>query len=350
MGILTSLLVLSFLIFFHELGHFIAARYLGVKVLTFSIGFGKSLISKTYKGTKYTISMIPLGGFVQMKGQNDLDPSQKNFDKDSYNSKHPLERIVILLAGPLFNFLLAFVIYIFLGLGEMNYMASNIGSVQKDSPAYKADIHSGDMIININNTNIKTWNELASIISKSKKEMVFLIDRNGKIIQKNIKAKTLKYKTMFGDIGNKKMIGISPKGDIIKINHSFYDSLSFAYDRVDRDIKMIYKGIEKMIIGAISVDNLGGIISIAQITSQASEVGFVAVFALMALISVNLGVLNLLPIPALDGGHIVFNVYELITRHSPSEKAVITLTIIGWMILISLMLLGVYNDINRIIG
>ncbi len=350
MGILITIFVLSFLVFFHELGHFLAARYLGVRVLVFSVGFGKAIFSKTIGQTKYVLAMIPLGGYVRMKGQDDLDPTKRNNDIDSYNSRSPLERIVILFAGPFANFLLAFLIYLFLGLGEVKYLAPSIGEIRKDSPASISGIKKGDVVLSIDNQNIKTWNDLASIIQNSNKEMIFSINRDGKIIGKRVKAREIKHKSIFGDIESKKMIGISAKGDIVQIKHNLFDSFSYAYNRVDDNILMIYRGIEKMIIGAISTENLGGIVSIVQVTSNASEVGYVAVLTLMALISVNLGVLNLLPIPALDGGHIMFNIYELITKHSPNEKTIIAITLIGWIMLLGLMFLGLYNDINRILN
>ena len=204
MGIFTVVFVLSFLVFFHELGHFLAARYLGVKVLTFSIGFGKAIFSKTIKGTKYVLAIIPLGGYVQMKGQDDLDPSKRNNDIDSYNSRSPIERMIILFAGPFANFLLAFLIYLSLGLGEVKYLASSIGQVQEKSPAYLADIKSGDIVLSIDGIDIKTWNDLSKMIKNSNKEMIFSINRNGKIIGKKVKAKELRHKTIFGDIEVKK--------------------------------------------------------------------------------------------------------------------------------------------------
>jgi len=347
MGILTSLLILSFIVFFHELGHFLMARFFGVKVLTFSIGFGKAIFSKTINDTKYVLAMIPLGGFIQMKGQNDLDPNEQDNSNDSYNSKSPIERMIILFAGPFANFLLAFLIYIFLGYGEVKYLSPSIGEVQKDSPAYNVDIKSGDKIININGVNVKTWNEMSKHIKQSD-FLTLVIHRDNEIISKTLQAKILSTRTIFGEIEQRKMIGISPSGGIVLINHSILDSLSYAYDRLDRDIKMIYTGIQKMIEGVISTDNIAGILSITSITADATSIGLGATLALVALISVNLGVLNLLPIPALDGGHIMFNMYELITRRKASEKVIIILTLAGWMILISLMLLGLYNDINRL--
>ena len=151
MGIFTFLIVLSILVFIHELGHFTVARLLGVKVYVFSIGFGKKLISKQWKGTQWTFSLIPLGGYVKMKGQEDLNPALANNDSDSYNTKTPFQRILILLAGPFANFLLAFVIYIMIGLLGNNHLSSTIGKVVQNSPAAIAGIKVNDDLLNISN-------------------------------------------------------------------------------------------------------------------------------------------------------------------------------------------------------
>ena len=154
MGFFTFLIVLSILVFIHELGHFTVARLLGVKVYVFSIGFGKKLITKQWKGTQWTFSLIPLGGYVKMKGQEDINPSLINNDPDSYNSKTPFQRILILLAGPAANFILAFVVYIMIGLLGNNHLSPIIGKVVENSPAQKAGILIHDKILKINDINI----------------------------------------------------------------------------------------------------------------------------------------------------------------------------------------------------
>lgn len=153
---------------------------------------------------------------------------------------------------------------------------------------------------------------------------------------------------MFKEKIKKRMIGISPSGKIIHLELSFTESLVYAYEKTIFASTMIFQGVQKLIQGAIPSSEVGGVISIGKVISDASESSIIALFAITALISVNLGVLNLLPIPALDGGHIMFNLYEMITRRKPSEQVFMFLTIMGWVILGSLMLLGIYNDINRI--
>ena len=146
------------------------------------------------------------------------------------------------------------------------------------------------------------------------------------------------------------MIGISPAPILIKLELSLSESLTYAYDKTYESSKMIFKGIQKLISGVIPSSEVGGVITIGKVISDASQSSIIALLTITALISVNLGVLNLLPIPALDGGHIMFNLYEIITKRKPSDKVFMFLTILGWVILASLMLLGIYNDINRLLG
>ena len=349
MGFITFLIVLSILVFIHELGHFTVARLLGVKVYVFSIGFGKKLISKQWKGTQWTFSLIPLGGYVKMKGQEDLNPALANNDSDSYNVKTPFQRILILLAGPFANFLLAFVLYIGIGLLGNNHLTATIGKVIENSPAQKAGLMKNDEILKINNHEIKTWDDLSGIIKGSNDPLKFYVKRDGKIRTFVIRPQLSDSQNIFKEKIKKRMIGIAPAPKVVTIFYSPIESLSFAYDKTIESSKMIFLGVQKLIQGIIPSSEIGGVISIGTVISDASQSSFVALLTIMALISVNLGVLNLLPIPALDGGHIMFNIYEMITKRKPSDKVLIALTATGWAILLGLMSLGVYNDIVRLL-
>lgn len=350
MGTITFLIVLSFLVFFHELGHFLAARYFGVTVHVFSIGFGKQIYSKMYKGTQWQIALIPLGGYVKMKGQDDTKPTLQEDGSDSYNEKKPWQRIVILFAGPFANFILAAILYFVIALGGANYLSPTIGEVKVDSPAYKAGLKANDQIVRINNTEIKTWDEVGKYIVNSEGALKFFVKRDGVVIAKTINPYISDAQNIFREKIKKRMIGILPEPKIVTIHHGPIDALAYAWDKTIESSKMIFLGVQKLIQGIVPSSEIGGVISIGKVISDASESSFIALLAITALISVNLGVLNLLPIPALDGGHIMFNLYEIIARRKPSDRVFMYLTIAGWVILGSLMLLGIYNDINRIFG
>ena len=347
---LVSLLVLSALIFFHELGHYMAARLMGVYVEVFSIGFGKKVFSFKKWGTEWAIATIPLGGYVKMKGQDDSDPSKISYDEDSYNSKTPAQRIFILRAGPLANFILAFVLYFFIALGGPQILSPVIGKVVENSPAYVAGLKENDIVKEINGIEISTWKEMAKIIEHAEGSLNVKIERNGYLEFKILTPKITETENMFKEKIQKKMIGIGSAGVSHQLELSLGETLSYATEQTIFASTMIFTGLQKLVTGDVPAKELGGVISIVKLTSDATDAGWMSVLFFAALISVNLGVLNLLPIPALDGGHIMFNLYEWITKHTPSEAVLIRLTIAGWVVLFGLMGLGLFNDINRLMG
>jgi len=351
MGTLIALLVFSFLIFFHELGHFLAARFFGVHVEVFSIGFGKRLLTKKFGATEWSFSLIPLGGYVRMKGQNDANPTLKSYDEDSYNSKTPFQKIIIALAGPFANFLLAFLLYLAVSTIGVPTPLANIGQLVKNSPAVEVGIQLEDTITNIDGKPIKYWSEIGENIAQSEQAHQITILRNGTYIDLNIKPKLLETKTIFGESEKRYLLGISPNPNAVEdVSYTVDDGLVFAYEQTQHASLYILKSLQKLISGLIPMENLGGVIGIVDTTSKVSHMGIVALLMFAALISVNLGVVNLLPIPALDGGHVMFHLYELITKKTASDEIMLKLTFIGWGILLSLMLLGLYNDINRLLG
>lgn len=355
MGIFTSLLVLSALIIFHEWGHFLAARYFGVKVEEFGlgmpIGVTKPWFAKQWGDTKYSFYPVLLGGFVRMKGQDDFDLSKKSDEIDSYMSKKPWQKIIILLAGPFANIFLAFLLYISIAYIGAEKLAPVIGGTSENSPAQMAGIQPKDKLLYINGQKITTWDDLSGIIKESTGALALEIERDQKIINLTVTPKISEAKTMFGESIYKKMIGIAPSGDFITLKfNSFGEVVSYAYHETIWATTVIVKSLQKLIEGVVPADQMGGVISIVDITSKASAMGIATLFAFAALISVNLGILNLLPIPALDGGHIMFNLYEIITKRAPSEKVFYNMTVAGWVLLLSLMAFTTYNDIARLIG
>jgi len=350
MGILVALLVLSVLIFFHELGHFSMARFFGVRVEVFSIGFGKKLLSKRFGDTLWTLSLIPLGGYVKMKGQDDLDPSKISYDDDSYNSKRPWQRILILLAGPFANFLMAFMLYFAIASMGVPKLLAQVGTVAKDSPALKASLQKEDIILEINGQKVQYWEEISPLINGKSQNLRLVIVRDKKLVDIVLVPKTIKDQNLFGEEIERKIIGISPLGTQTTVYYGLVDGLVYAWEETQKASLLIVQSLEKLLSGVVGADKVGGIITIVDVTAEASHSGILALFFFTALISVNLGVLNLLPIPALDGGHIMFNLYEMLTGKTANEKIMMYLTLLGWVLLGSLMFLGLYNDINRLLG
>ncbi len=350
MDIVIALLVLSFMIFFHELGHFAAARLFGVHVEIFSIGFGKRLFTKKIGDTEWSLSAVPLGGYVKMKGQDDTDPTKKVYAPDSYNAKKPWQRIVILLAGPFANFLTAFALYIAIAFIGVPKLLPVVGAVAENTPAMQAGIQKNDRILSIAGKPIRYWEDIGKRINETEGDIRLLIERNGTQHALALTPKRIEDKNIFGEKITRRIIGISPAQHIVTVRYNPIEALRYAWNETIDAATLIFKSVEKLVTGAVGADKLGGIITIVDVTAKASHQGIVALFFFTALISVNLGVLNLLPIPALDGGHIVFNLYELVTGKEPHKAVLYYLTVAGWAILLGLMGLGLYNDIHRLTG
>lgn len=363
MSIFIALCILSFLVFFHELGHFVAARICGVKVEVFSIGFGKKLISWRMGQTQYALSAIPLGGYVKLKGQDDSNPKLKNYEPDSYLCKSPWQRIGILLAGPFFNLFLAFLLYVAVGIGGKVSLLPVVGEVKENYPALKAGIQAGDTIVAINGKEIKTWEELDSMIIESQGELELRLQRGQGELKENLSVRVLpieqESQNIFRESIIRKVIGVSSAGAVGMVHYKGLDSIIFGIDESIKASTLIAQSIVKLISGVVPSSEIGGVISIVSVIGSASSSGLqegvkweglMRLLWLTALISVNLGILNLLPIPALDGGHILFNLYEVIMRKAPSENVAYYLTLFGWAVLLGLMLLGLYNDIFRLLA
>jgi regulator of sigma E protease len=286
-----------------------------------------------------------------MKGQDDANPNVKSYDYDSYNSKTPAQRIIISLAGPFANFLLAFLLYLVVSTIGVPTPLANVGQLIKNSPAIEAGVQLEDSITHIDGKPIKYWHEIGENIGQNNQEHQVTILRENDYLDLTIKPKILNTQNIFGEREERYLLGISPNPNkVVYLPYALQDGFAFAYAQTQQASLYILKSLQKLIMGLIPLENLGGVIGIVDTTSKVSNMGLVALLMFTALISVNLGVINLLPIPALDGGHIMFHLYELITKKTPNDAIMLKLTLMGWGVLLSLMLLGVYNDINRLLG
>lgn len=352
-----AFLALSALVFFHELGHYSAAKFFGVHVERFSIGFGKVVARKQWANTEWAFSAIPLGGYVKMKGQNDADPTATDSADDSYTSKRPWQRIVILLAGPFANFILAFVIYLAIGFMQTpsivaaGYQLPLIKGVTPDKPAQKIGLKKGDLILAVNAMPIEYWFEIGEQIALSKGDVHLLVQRGAQELTFVLPTQNIDSQNEFKEKIKRKVIGIESSIDKnTTIDFSPSQALFYAWNETKKASILIATGVKKITTGEVSSKEVGGAITIFDLIMKFAALGFVYLLFIMAIISVNLGVMNLLPIPALDGGHIVFNLYEMVTRKPPSENAIYILSLLGWAMLFGLMGLGLYNDINKLFG
>ena len=341
-------ILLGVLIFVHELGHFLAARIGGVGVLKFSLGFGPKIIGKKIGETEYVLSWIPLGGFVKLLGESDNETLPPEDEKRSFLKQPVWKRMLIVFAGPVFNLLLAVLIFIMVFMYGVPSLTPDIGQVQKESAAYETGIISGDKIISIDGKTINRWEDIRSVIAGGKgKEVEIVVERG--TVKKNflIKPKPSKSKNIFGEEISSYLIGVSPAGIVVTERKNPWDASIAACEKTWEISKLTVLAVVKMVEGTISPRTLGGPIFIAQVAGAQVKEGIIPFILFMALLSINLGVINLFPIPVLDGGHIMFYAIEMVMRREISIKVKELAQQIGFAILVMLMIFVIMIDIER---
>ena len=345
------IIVLSILIFVHEFGHFLVARITGVKVLTFSLGFGKKLLTFRKGETEYVVSALPLGGYVKMLGESTDDVVAEEEASRSYSNKPPIVRTMIAFAGPFFNILFAAVVFfvIFVTGYPALSTTTEVGQVMPGDPAYAAGIKPGDVIARIDGKEVRDWTDLQKTITGSpeSRPMHFEIKRDGRTIDVWITPRLRDEKNIFQEtVGKTRLIGVAPATEIRKEAPAAAASKAVA-DTV-RLTELTVIGIVKLIKGSISAKNVGGPIFIFQQMGEHAKAGKSSFLSFLALISINLGVINLLPVPILDGGHIAFSIIEIVVRRKIPTKALEVAQKIGLSILVLIMALAFFNDFMRI--
>lgn len=351
---LMFIIVLSVLVFVHELGHYLAAKSVGVKVRSFSIGFGKEIFGYTRKnGERWKVSMLPLGGYVDLLGMDPEDERiTENNKAQSFYKKNVFARIWVLLAGPLANFIFAIValiaLFSFYGVKEPSAV---IGSVMANMPAEKAGILVGDKIVSINNVKINTWKDLHNKITNSQINEDLNIDiiRNNQPISLTLQAENKEMENILEEKIKTRIIGIRLSSEYVLANKvSFTQAVEKSFEYTYNITTLIVKSVKRMITGQMKA-NIGGPLTIAEQSGKAADNGLYALIMFMVLISINLGILNLLPIPGLDGGHIMYALVEILTfGKGLHNKIKMVANIIGVGLLVSLMLFAFYNDITRL--
>ncbi|GAA9701928.1 RIP metalloprotease RseP [Helicobacter pylori] len=349
MMFIIAVLMLAFLIFVHELGHFTIARICGVKVEVFSIGFGKKLCFFKLFGTQFALSLIPLGGYVKLKGMDKEESGTNETADDSYTQKSPFQKLWILFGGAFFNFLFAILVYFFLALSGEKVLLPIIGGLEKN--ALEAGLLKGDKILSINHQKIASFREIRSVVAHSQGELVLEIERNHQILEKRLTPKIVAVISESNDPNEMiryKAIGIKP--DMQKtgvVSYSLFQAFEQALSRFKEGVVLIVDSLRRLIMGSASVKELSGVVGIVGALSHANSLSMLLLFG--AFLSINLGILNLLPIPALDGAQmlgVVFKNIFHITLPTPIQNA---LWLAGVGFLVFVMFLGLFNDITRLL-
>jgi regulator of sigma E protease len=347
---LAFVVVLGVLIFFHELGHFLVARLFGVGVERFSLGFGPRILGKQVGITDYRISAIPLGGYVKMVGEepdSEIDPAEIPI---SFTHKHVFKRILIVAAGPFFNLLLAALIFygVFQVSGLM-ILKPVVGGVEADTPAALSGLAEGDEIAAIDGTAIGSWEEMAAAISKSEGRPLVLTVKRGESLQDITITPIIKpAQNIFGETIDRYVIGISAAGDFETQRLNPLQAFLESVQRTYYFTKLTVVSVVKLIQGTVSTKTLGGPIMIAEMAGQQAKEGAGNLVTFIALLSINLAILNILPIPVLDGGHLLFFAIEAVTGRPVNVKVREVAQQAGIFLLMLLMILVFYNDITRI--
>jgi regulator of sigma E protease len=350
MAILSAIILLGVIIFVHELGHFLFAKLTGVKVLKFSLGFGPKLIGKTYGDTEYLISAVPLGGYVKMLGEMPGDEMKEEEKQFAFNNQAVWKRFIIVFCGPLFNLLFAAVIFFFTFLNGIPVLVPEIGSVIQGTPAEKAGLIRGDRIVEIDGVAIRQWDEMTEVIHKNPgKHLDVKIKRDGATFPVSITPEKTKVKDIFGEEEEVGLIGIKPSGSTLIRRENIGSAFADSFDRTWEISKLTVVSIIKLIERVIPMQTMGGPILIVQMAGEQASRGFLNFFIFMAIININLGVLNLLPIPILDGGHLLFMGIEAVRGKPLSEKTIALGQKIGLAFIITLMAVVFYNDIMRLL-
>jgi len=348
--IISVIILLGILIFVHELGHFLAAKMCGVGVLKFSLGFGPRLVGRQIGETEYRVSAIPLGGYVKLFGESGEEEISAEDEKRSFQKQPVTRRIAIVAAGPLFNFLFAILVLTVIFMAGVPEITSRVGGVPEGTPAFQAGIREGDRIVSMNGRPVSLWSDIvASVQGSGGKEIEIVIERDGETLQWTLQPEIMKSRNIFGEEIDSYKIGIMASSETVdrreNPGRAFLSSLVYTWNMT----KLTVLSIVKMIEGVLSPKTLGGPILIAQMAGTQVREGILPFLFFMAILSINLGVLNLLPIPVLDGGHLFFYGIELATGREVNIRWRERAQQIGFFILILLMIFVFYNDIVRII-
>lgn len=339
--ILITLLIIAVLILVHEWGHFMAARKIGIPVWEFSIGFGPRLFGWKKHGTDFSVRIIPLGGYVRMAGE---EPGDAN-DPEGYNNRKPWEKMGVAFAGPFMNFVMALLIFVYVysvvGIPHPSEQPL-IGQVVAGTPAEKAGLKANDLVLAIDRKPIASWDELTAGIASAKagQTLHFQVKRDGRTVNLDINP-------VKNEQTGKASIGVM--GAMTYDKQGVINAIKIGFQQTYELTVLLLSSLGMLFSGGASVGDLAGPVGITKMIGEAAQVGIVLLLSFTAFLSINLGVLNLLPIPALDGSRIVFALVEAIRRKPLEPEREGFIHWLGFLFLISLMVLVTFNDIVRLI-
>jgi regulator of sigma E protease len=347
-----TIIVLGILIFVHELGHFLFAKLLGVRVDVFSLGFPPKLLHKQIGDTDYRLSVIPLGGYVKLLGENPGEEVPPELEPRSFQH-HPLwHRFLIVLAGPAFNLLFAVLaLFLVFSLSGIPYLTTEVGGVKADSPAAHAGLQRGDKVLAVSGQPVSRWEQLSQKIrERGEHPLTLTVKRGDKIFQVELVPRRMETSDIFGAKVSALIIGIS-SGDSLALEN--VGPIRALWEGGVYTVRLCWLTVQsfyKLIVREVPLNSIGGPILIAQVAGRQAEMGVTYLVQFMAVLSVNLFLLNLLPIPILDGGHLFFFSMEAI-RGKPLElKHREVAQALGLMLILALMILVFYQDIVRLVN
>ena len=358
--VLPFLVLLGVLVFVHEFGHYLVAKLCGVKVAEFSLGFGRQLWGRRdSSGTLWKLSLIPLGGYCRFLGDDDASSTtsgaaslSEEDKKYAFAYQNPFKKLAIVIGGPGFNYLFAILIFfcIFAFVGKMEFPPV-VGEVMPNSAAQSAGLISGDKVLSVNGHKVKTFQELRLEVDMNTTGLAVLeIERNGKVLHKDVKLKIVTDKE--GNVSERPMLGVTSV-NTVKLSPTKMGIMAAARASLDetwRITEATLRGVYQMIIGARGTDEIGGIVRIAEMSGDISKAKSLIDFLIfMALLSINLGLINLFPIPVLDGGHVLIFTIEILLRREIGEKTKEYIFKFGFALLVALMFFALYNDIVHLI-
>jgi regulator of sigma E protease len=348
-SIVSVIVLLGVLIFAHELGHFLMAKRANVGVLKFSLGFGPRIIGRKIGETEYLLSLIPLGGYVKLLGEAPGEELSPEEEERSFQKQPVLKRIGIVAAGPVFNLLLAVAIFTVVNMVGLPVLTSEIGALQPASAAMESGMKVGDRIIALDGRSVSKWDEISKIIARSGgKSLRVILSRDGRSVEASVTPRLMKSKNVFGEEVESYKIGISPSPRTVIERHYPLSAFGKGVYQTWMIGKLTLISIGKIFQGVVSPKSLGGPILIAQIAGAQVKEGIIPFVLFMALLSINLAILNLLPVPVLDGGHLLFFMIEWVTGREVNVRWRETAQQVGFALLILLMIFVFILDIDRL--